>query len=81
VLSAIATLLSFAVTLFVSIVALAVLSAVRHAHMDMAIAYRVIGVRAVMIAAPLAFVIIGAIELRTYFRARAEARPLKLEMQ
>jgi hypothetical protein len=43
----------------------------------MSVAYRVIGVRAVMIAAPLALLIIGTVETRSYLRARNEARPLK----
>jgi hypothetical protein len=77
VLTVAATALSFAVTLLVSIISLALISALRHVSMDMSIAYRVIGVRAAMIAAPLALVIIGAVELRTYVRARNEARPLK----
>ena len=72
-----ATALSFAVTLLVSIVSLALLSAVRHTTIDMSIAYRVIGVRAVIIAAPLALLIIGTVEVRSYLRARNEARPLK----
>src|SRR5690242_4392072 len=77
VLTVLATALSFAVTLLVSIVSLALVSAVRHAHVDMSVAYRVIGVRAAIIAAPVALVIIGALELRWYVRARNEARPLK----
>ena len=77
VMTVLATALSFAVTLLVSIVSLALLSAVRHTTIDMSIAYRVIGVRAVIIAAPLALLIIGTVEVRSYLRARNEARPLK----
>jgi hypothetical protein len=81
VLTVVATALSFAVTLLVSIISLAIVSAARHTHVDMSIAYRVIGVRAVLIAAPLALVVIGALELRGYVRARNEARPLKFVNQ
>ena len=77
VLTVLATALSFAVTLLVSIISLALVGAARHVPVDMSIAYRVIGVRAVMIAAPIALVVIGALELRWYVRARNEARPLK----
>ena len=80
VLTVLATALSFAVTLLVSIVSLALISAVRHTTMDMSIAYRVIGVRAAIVAAPIALVIIGAFELRGYVRARNEARPLKFSL-
>jgi hypothetical protein len=71
------TALAFALTLLVSIISLAIISAVRHASLDMSIAYRVIGVRVAMVAAPLAFIVVGAHQLRDYFRARSEARPLK----
>jgi hypothetical protein len=73
------TALAFALTLLVSIISLAILSAVRHATMDMSIAYRVIGVRVVMVVAPLAFLVIGAWQLREYGRARSEARPMKFQ--
>jgi len=75
--SVLATTLSFAVTLLVSIVSLAIVSLVRHTTMDMSVAYRVIGVRAVMLAAPLALILVSAVEIRNYLRARNEARPLK----
>ena len=71
------TALAFALTLLVSIVSLAIISAVRHASLDMSVAYRVIGVRVAMVAAPLAFLIVGAHQLRDYFRARNQAHPLK----
>jgi uncharacterized membrane protein len=77
VLTVLATALSFAVTLLVSIISLALISAARHTTVDMSVAYRVIGVRAVIIAAPLALLIIGTVEMRSYLRARNEARPLK----
>src|SRR3954447_25712207 len=77
VMTVLATALSFAVTLLVSIISLALISAARHTTVDMSVAYRVIGVRAVMIAAPLALLIIGTVETRSYLRARNEARPLK----
>jgi uncharacterized membrane protein len=81
VLTVLATALSFAVTLLVSIVSLALASAIRHTAVDMSVAYRVIGVRAVMVAAPLALLIIGTVEMRSYLRARNEARPLKFVNQ
>src|ERR1700745_1873607 len=81
VLTVLATALSFALTLLVSIISLALVSAIRHASLDMSIAYRVIGVRAVMVAAPTALVIIGILEMRGYLRARHEARPLKFVNQ
>ena len=64
VLTVLATALSFAAPLLVSIISLAIVSAVRHTPVDMTIAYRVIGVRAVTIAAPVALIVIGALELR-----------------
>ena len=71
------TALAFALTLLVSIVSLAIISAVRHGTQDMSIAYRVIGVRVAMVAAPLAFIVVGIHQLRDYFRARSHAHPLK----
>jgi hypothetical protein len=71
------TALAFAITLLVSIVSLAITSAVHHSTLDMSIAYRVIGVRAAIVAAPLAFIVVGAHQLRDYFRARSAAHPLK----
>jgi uncharacterized membrane protein len=77
VLTVLATALTFAVTLLVSIISLATISAVRHTTLDMTIAYRVIGVRVVMVVAPIAFIAISAWQGREYVRARSATRPLK----
>jgi hypothetical protein len=77
VISVLITALAFALTLLISIISLTVLSAVRHTTLDMSFAYRVAGVRVVMVVAPVMLIIVGAQQLRDYFRARSEARPLK----
>ena len=65
------TLLVFAVSLLIAIIATAIASAVRGIHPDMRIAYRMIAFPTAVIAGAVIFVVAIVTEVRHYRKARA----------
>jgi uncharacterized BrkB/YihY/UPF0761 family membrane protein len=64
--TALGTLLSFAVSLFLGIIGTVAVSALRGSHADMRIAYRSIALPAAVIAGTVIFVLILITEIRRY---------------
>jgi hypothetical protein len=69
----IATLLVFAVSLFIGIVGTVVAGAVRGTHPEMTLAYRHIALPAAVVAGGIIFVLVLAMEIRHYRRTKALA--------
>jgi hypothetical protein len=62
----IGTLISFAVSLFLGIVGVVVVSAVRHVHPNMTLAYREVAFPAALVAGTLIFLFVLRVEIRHY---------------
>jgi uncharacterized BrkB/YihY/UPF0761 family membrane protein len=62
----IGTLLSFAVSLFLGIIGIVALSALRHVHPNMTLAYRHIALPFAVVAGSMIFVLALAMEIRHY---------------
>lgn len=69
----IGTLLSFAVGLLLGIVGTVIISAVRHVHPDMTVAYRHIALPAALAAGCIIFLIVSATEIRHYRQSKTLA--------
>jgi hypothetical protein len=69
----IGTLISFAVSLFLGIIGVGVVSALRHVHPDMTIAYRSIALPAAVVAGGIILVLALIMEIRHYRQARTLA--------
>jgi hypothetical protein len=69
----IGTLLSFAVSLLLGIVGTVIMSAVRHVHPDMTVAYRHIALPAALVAGSIIFLIASAMEIRHYRQSKTLA--------
>jgi hypothetical protein len=67
------TLLSFAVSLLLGIVGIVIVSAVRHVHPDMTVAYRQIALPAALAAGSVIFLLALVMEIRHYRQARTLA--------
>jgi hypothetical protein len=66
----IATLLCFAVSLLLAIFGTVIVSAVRGVHPDMRIAYRLIALPVALVAGGIIFVLVTVMEIRHYRQAR-----------
>lgn len=62
----IGTLISFAVSLFLGIVGVVTVSAIRHVHPNMTLAYRDIAFPAALVAATIIFLFVLRMEIRHY---------------
>jgi hypothetical protein len=69
----IGTLISFAVSLLVGIVGTVAVSALRHIHPTMTVAYRLIALPAAVVAGSMIFVLALAMEIRHYRQSRTLA--------
>jgi hypothetical protein len=69
----IGTLISFAVSLLVGIIATVILSALRHVHPNMTVAYRLIALPAAVVAGSIIFVLALAMEIRHYRQSKTLA--------
>ena len=69
----IGTLISFAVSLLVGIVGTVAVSALRHIHPNMTVAYRLIALPAAVVAGSMIFVLALAMEIRHYRQSRTLA--------
>jgi uncharacterized BrkB/YihY/UPF0761 family membrane protein len=69
----IGTLISFAVSLLVGIIATVILSALRHVHPNMTVAYRLIALPAAVVAGSIIFVLALAMENRHYRQSKTLA--------
>jgi len=69
----IGTLISFAVSLLVGIIATVILSALRHVHPNMTVAYRLIALPAAVVAGSIIFVLALAMEIRHYSQSKTLA--------
>jgi hypothetical protein len=69
----IGTLISFAVSLFVGIVGIVIISTLRHMHPDMTIAYRTIALPAAVVTGSIIFVLALAMEIRHYRQSKTLA--------
>jgi uncharacterized BrkB/YihY/UPF0761 family membrane protein len=69
----IGTLLSFAVGLLLGIVVTVVVSALRHVHPNMAIAYRLIALPTAVVAGSIIFALALAMEIRHYRQSKTLA--------
>jgi hypothetical protein len=69
----IGTLISFAVSLFVGIVGIVIISTLRHMHPDMTTAYRTIALPATVVTGSIIFVLALAMEIRHYRQSKTLA--------
>jgi hypothetical protein len=69
----IGTLICFAVTLLVGILGTVIISALRHTHINMTIAYRLIALPAAAVAGSIIFVLSLAMEIRHYRQSKTLA--------
>jgi hypothetical protein len=69
----IGTLISFAVSLLIGILGMVIISALRHTHANMTIAYRVIALPAAAVAGSIIFVLALAMEVRHYRQSKTLA--------
>jgi len=69
----IGTLISFAVSLLVGIIGTVAVSALRHIHPNMTVAYRLIALPAAVVAGSMIFVLALAMEIRHYRQSRTLA--------
>jgi hypothetical protein len=69
----IGTLISFAASLLVGIIGTVVVSALRHAHPNMTIAYRLIALPAAVVAGSIIFVLALSMEIRHYRQSKTLA--------
>jgi hypothetical protein len=69
----IGTLISFAVSLLLGIIGTVVVSALRHIHPDMTVAYRFIALPAAVVAGSIIFVLALAMEIRHYRQSKTLA--------
>jgi hypothetical protein len=69
----IGTLISFAVSLLIGIIGTVAVSALRHAHPNMTIAYRLIALPTAMVAGSIIFVLALAMEIRHYRQSKTLA--------
>jgi branched-subunit amino acid ABC-type transport system permease component len=69
----IGTLISFAVSLLVGIIGTVAVSALRHIHPNMTVAYRLIALPAAVVAGSMIFVLALAMEIRRYRQSRTLA--------
>ncbi len=69
----IGTLISFAVTLLVGIVGTVAVSALRHVHPNMTVAYRQIALPAAIVAGSIVFVLALIMEIRHYRQSKTLA--------
>jgi uncharacterized BrkB/YihY/UPF0761 family membrane protein len=69
-LTVIGTLTSFVVSLFFGIVGTVIVSALRHVHPDMRIAYRQIALPGAMVAGGIIFILVTLMEVRHYRQAK-----------
>lgn len=69
----IGTLISFAVSLLVGIIGTVAVSALRHLHPNMTVAYRLIALPAAVVAGSIIFVLALAMEIRHYRQSRTLA--------
>jgi hypothetical protein len=69
----IGTLISFAVSLLVGIIGTVAVSALRHLHPNMTVAYRLIALPAAVVAGSIIFVLASAMEIRHYRQSRTLA--------
>jgi uncharacterized BrkB/YihY/UPF0761 family membrane protein len=66
----IGTLIAFAVSLLLGILGTVIVSALRHVHPDMTVAYRLIALPAAAVAGSIIFVMALAMEIRHYRQSR-----------
>jgi hypothetical protein len=69
----IGTLISFAVSLLLGIVGTVVVSSLRHAHVNMTVAYRLIALPAALVAGSIIFVLALTMEIRHYRQSKTLA--------
>jgi hypothetical protein len=69
----IGTLISFAVSLLLGILGIVIVSALRHIHPNMTVAYRLIALPAAVVAGSIIFVLALAMEIRHYRQSRTLA--------
>jgi len=69
----IGTLISFAVSLLVGIIGIVAVSALRHVHPNMTVAYRLIALPAAVVAGNIIFVLALAMEIRHYRQSKTLA--------
>jgi hypothetical protein len=69
----IGTLISFAVSLLIGILGMVIISALRHTHANMTVAYRVIALPAAVVAGSIIFVLALAMEVRHYRQSKTLA--------
>jgi hypothetical protein len=69
----IGTLISFAVSLLVGIIGIVAVSALRHVHPNMTVAYRLIALPAAVVAGNITFVLALAMEIRHYRQSKTLA--------
>jgi hypothetical protein len=69
----IGTLISFAVSLLIGILGMVIISALRHTHANMTVAYRVIALPAAVVAGSIIFVLALAMEVRYYRQSKTLA--------
>jgi hypothetical protein len=69
----IGTLICFAVSLLVGIVGTVIVSALRHTHADMTVAYRLIALPTAAVAGSIIFVLALAMEIRHYRQSKTLA--------
>jgi hypothetical protein len=69
----IGTLISFAVSLLIGILGMLIISALRHTHANMTVAYRVIALPAAVVAGSIIFVLALAMEVRHYRQSKTLA--------
>ena len=69
----IGTLISFAVSLLVGIIGTVIISAIRHVHPNMTVAYRIIALPSAVVAGGIIFVLALAMEIRHYRQSKTLA--------
>jgi len=69
----IGTLICFAVSLFIGIVGTVIVSALRHTHANMTVAYRLIALPTAVVAGSIIFVVALAMEIRHYRQSKTLA--------
>jgi hypothetical protein len=69
----IGTLICFAVSLFIGIVGTVIVSALRHTHANMTVAYRHIALPTAVVAGSIIFVVALAMEIRHYRQSKTLA--------
>jgi hypothetical protein len=70
----IGTLIAFAVSLLLGILGTVIVSALRHVHTNMTIAYRLVALPAAVVAGSIIFVLALTMEIRHYRQSRTLSR-------